>query len=245
MIRLGVLAGVALVVVMAGPAGAAEIMVDHASMTAGKLVIRGRSTKPNQVVRIVGTDFKTVSLRSRRFSFSVAHLPDTCKIDLTADDDELKGQIVTNCSPRGPVGRQGPPGKDGAAGKDGQDGKDGLAYGSLPGDNTAFKCWPSDVIGLWFIKDYPARNSRTIAHIVPDRVTGGAKFNLTEPGDPLKSQNPEGPALSQWAEYENETIHILNRDTKARTGVHGEMASDCRSISWKGADNRVLKTWVR
>jgi hypothetical protein len=249
--RLGVVLGLVLVAFTSGGASTAELTVDQAVLAGGKLTIRGRTAKPNQVVEIVGTNFKTVSLRSRRFSMVVSYLPDTCKVHLRAEDDNLEDQPVSGCSPRGPAGRECPPGKDGAPGKngapgkDGKDGKDGLAYGGLPGDNAAFKCWPSDVIGLWFIKDYPARNSRTIAHIVPDLAAGGNTFRLTEPNDPLKSQKPEGPALPQWAEYDNETIHILNRNTKSRTGVRGELAPDCRSISWKGEGNRFLTTWVR
>ncbi len=76
--------------------------------------------------------------------------------------------------------------------KDGQrDEDDGITYGSLTGDNVTFKCWPSDIIGLWFIRDYPQPNARTIAHITPDRVAGGNKLTLTEPRDPLKADKPE------------------------------------------------------
>jgi hypothetical protein len=233
MARIGVVLLASLAAAITGPAGAADFVVDHAVLAQGKLTIRGRAPKPNQVVRIVGTDFKTVSLRSRRFSMVVSYLPDTCKLNLRADDDELQDQVVANCSPRGPVGRQGPPGRD------------GLAYGSLPGDNAAFKCWTSDVIGLWFIKDYPSRNSRTIAHIVPDLKARGNRLNLTSPEDPLNLQNPEGPAVPQSAEYDNETIHLLDRETKSRTVVRGDVAPDCRSISWKGESDRPLKMWVR
>jgi len=48
-------------------------------------------------------------------------------------------------------------------------------------------------------------NSRTIAHIVPDRAIGGNKLSLTEPDDPLKAERPEGPALTRSAEFDGES----------------------------------------
>jgi hypothetical protein len=154
-------------------AHAAGLRIEQAAIKNGQLLIIGRTEKPNQVVAIVGSEYRTASLPSRRFRFEVPYLPPTCQITLKAEVETLDNYIVTGCAPRG---KDGVIGHDG---KDGKDGKDGFSYESLQGDRTTFKCWPSDIIGLWFIRDYPAPNSRTIAHIVPDRIDGGNKLKLS------------------------------------------------------------------
>ena len=143
----------------------------------------------------------------------------------------------------GKDGTNGINGKDGKDGQNGKDGKDGITYGNLPGDGATFKCWPSDIIGLWFIRDYPQPNARTVAHIAPDRVAGGNKLSLTEPRDPLKADKPEN--ATQSAEYDQDKLYMLDRQTKARAGLRGELAADCRSIQWKGDGDAVVRTWER
>jgi hypothetical protein len=234
-------------------AAPAELTIDEAAIKGGQLVVTGRTAKPNQVIEIVNTGDKTISLPTRRFSFSLSYMPENCRLHLRSNEENLQNQVVANCIMRGNDGKDGKDGKDGVIGKDGRDGKDGkdgrdgrdgFVYGSLPGDSTTNKCWPSDLIGLWFIRDYPGPNSRTIAHIVPDRVAGGNKMNVTEPGDPLKTE-ADGRGVTQWAEFDGAKFYILNRDTKARNGVRGDVAADCRSIVWKGDAEAVLKTWER
>jgi hypothetical protein len=259
MTRLRVLSGCALVALLAVPAQsqdapfaprraparvAAELTIDQATVKGGQLVVTGRTAKPSQVVEIVGTEHKTISLPSRRFSFAVSHLPENCRLHLRAGEENLESQVVSNCIVRGKDGVAGKDGAPGRDGRDGKDGRDGFVYGSLPGDGTANRCWPSDMIGLWFIKDYPAPNSRTIAHIVPDWVARGNKMNVTEPADPLQSEK-DGKSVTQWAEFDGAQLYILNRDTKARAGIRGDVAPDCKSIVWKGAADAVLKTWER
>jgi hypothetical protein len=252
-------AAVAFVLGIAGTASAQELKIEKAVVAAGKLVVTGTTAKPNQVVEIVNTGDRTISLRNRRFGFSLAYLPDDCILQLKVENEQVEGIVVTGCLRRGNNGKDGRDGKDGMAGrdgkdgkdgrdgkpgKDGKDGKDGFVYGSLAGDGTTFKCWPSDLIGLWFIRNYPSRNSRTIAHIVPDRAPGSSTLKLTEPDDPLRAEKPEGPALTRSAEFDGEKLYVLDRDSKRRNGVQGEMAGDCKSIVWRKAD-AMLHTWER
>jgi len=256
MMKRGVFVGLALTVFAANAtaaprerAPAQQLQVDQIAIIGGRLVIAGRTAKPNQVIVLVNSGDKTASLPSRKFSFSLSYLPETCKIDLKVEGDEMKDLLVAGCMPQTVIAKDGKDGKDGKNGKDGKDGidgkegKDGMAYGSLPGDGTTFKCWPSDIVGLWFIRDYPSPNSRTVAHIVPDRVAGSNKLNLTEPQDPLKSDKPE--STTQWAEFDKDKLYILNRETKARAGLRGDVAADCRSIQWKGDGEGILRTWER
>lgn len=242
MTRLNIVVGLTIVAVTAGIAAAAELKIDQATIANGKLVVTGRTTKPNQLVELVTTGDKTVSLPSRKFSFSLAYAPSNCTVHLRSNGEDLDNVPVTKCTLRP---KDGAPGKDGKDGAPGKDGKDGFAYGSLPGDGVVFKCWPSDLIGLWFIKDYPAPNSRTIAHIAPDPAAGGKKMNLTEPGDPLKTAKPEGAEVTRLAEFDKDKLYILNPETKGRVGVRGDLAPDCKSIVWRGQGDSVLNTWVR
>jgi hypothetical protein len=234
-----IVATIAIAVFAAGPVDAAGLTIEQATIKGGKLLVTGRTAKPNQIVEIVETGDKTVSLASRRFTFSLSYSPPNCKLNLRTDVDSVSDQVVSSCLQRGNDGRDG---KDGAPGRDG---KEGFTYGTLPGDGAAFKCWASDVIGLWYMKDYPAPNSRTIAHIAPDRIAGGNKLNVTDPDDPRKATRSLGPITPQWAEFDGEKLYILNRDTYHRIGVHGEVSPDCKSIVWKGERDRVLSTWAR
>jgi hypothetical protein len=68
-------------------------------------------------------------------------------------------------------------------------------------------------------------------------------MNVTEPGDPLKSEN-DGSGVTQSAEFDGAKLYILDRNTKARNGVRGDVAPDCKSIVWNAATG-VLKTWER
>jgi hypothetical protein len=232
---------------------AAQMQIEKIEITGGRLVIEGRTARPNQVVLLVNSGDKTASFPNRKFSFSLSYLPETCKIDLKVETEEVKDLLVSGCmrgagkdganGKDGTNGRDGTNGIDGKNGADGKNGKDGITYGALPGDGVTFKCWPSDIIGLWFIRDYPQPNARIVAHITPDRVAGGNKLNLTEPRDPLKAEKPE--SVTQSAEYDGDKLYVLNRDTKARAGLRGDIAADCRSIQWKDDGEAVLRTWER
>ena len=215
-------------------------------------MITGRTAKPNQVIELVNSGDKTASLPNRRFSFSLTYLPDTCKISLKVENDEIKDLLVSSCMPRGGAGDSG---------KDGKDGKDGRRrqgrtrrQGWQRGHRLRRACratarpsaaGPATCIGLWFIKDYPAPNSRTVAHIAPDRAAGGNRLNLTEPQDPLKTEKIDGPGVTQSAEIDKDKLFLVNRQTKARTGVRGEVAADCKSIVWKGEGDGTVRTWER
>ena len=89
----------------AGPQG--QFDVEQVAITAGRLVITGRTARPNQVIELVNSGDKTASLPNRRFSFSLSYLPETCKINLKVENDELKDLLVSSCIPRG----AGAPGK--------------------------------------------------------------------------------------------------------------------------------------
>lgn len=267
MLKIGVLAGLALAIVVTEAAAAprqrdrdrgtaGQLQVDQVEIIGGRLVISGRTAKPNQVIILVNSGDKTASLPSRKFSFSLSYLPESCKIDLKVEAEEVKDLLVTGCRASsvkdgkdgadgkdGRDGQNGVNGKDGQNGKDGRDGKDGITYGLLAGDNVTFKCWPSDIIGLWFIRDYPQPNARTIAHITPDRVAGGNKLTITEPRDPLKADKPE--STTQSAEFDQDKIYVHDRQTKARLGVRGDISADCRSIQWKADGEGSVRTWER
>src|SRR5215204_7022340 len=81
----------------AGPQGQFE--VEQVAITAGRLVITGRTARANQVIELVNSGDKTASLPNRRFSFSLAYLPPTCKINLKVENDELKNLLVAGCLP--------------------------------------------------------------------------------------------------------------------------------------------------
>ena len=76
-------------------------------------------------------------------------------------------------------------------------------------------------------------------------MAGGNKLSLTEPDDPLKAERPEGPALTRSAEFDGEKLYVLERGSKSRNGVRGEVAADCKSIVWRGNTDGVLQTWER
>src|SRR5215475_5925794 len=96
---------------------AGQLQIDQVEITGGRLVISGRTAKPNQVVLLVNSGDRTASLPSRNFSFSLPYLPEACKIDLKVETEEVKDLVVGSCTP--------PSVKDGKDGKDGQDGRNG------------------------------------------------------------------------------------------------------------------------
>ena len=61
---------------------APELTIDEAAIKGGQLMVTGRTAKPSQVVEIVETGDKTISLPSRRFSFSLSYMPENCRIQL-------------------------------------------------------------------------------------------------------------------------------------------------------------------
>src|SRR5687767_6119131 len=121
MTKLGLLAGLALAAFVVSAAEAqqrqreraagpqSKFDVEQVAISAGRLVITGRTARPNQVIELVNSGDKTASLPNRRFSFSLAYLPETCKINLKVEDDEIKDLLVAGCMPRG----AGANGKDG------------------------------------------------------------------------------------------------------------------------------------
>ena len=260
MVKLPVIAGLVVVVLATSSAEAqrrrqrerplpqGQFEIEQVAITAGRLRITGRTARPNQVIELTNSGDKTASLPNRRFSFSLPYLPEACKVDLKVEADEIKDLLVTGCMPRGGAGPSGVSGKDGRDGRngvDGKDGKDGIVYGNLPGDGTAFRCWTSDIIGLWFIKDYPGPNSRTVVHIAPDRAADGSRLNVTEPRDPLKMEMPDGPSVMRSAEFDKDKLYVVNLETKERTGLRGEIAPDCKSIIWKIEGDVPVRAWER
>jgi hypothetical protein len=266
MISLRLLAAFAFVTLSVGYARAAELQVDKAAIINGRLVVIGKTSVPNQVVEVVGTGERTASLPSRRFRFDLVYLPDTCIVKLKAGIDETIQSLVSGCAPRGKDGKDGKngvdgrdgvngkdgkdgqngkDGKDGQNGKDGKDGLNGITYGSLPGDGRAFQCWPSDLIGLWFIKDYPGPNRNTIAHITPDQTDGSTRLKVTKPDDPLKSAKLPNRDVTRLAELNGANLKILGRGDENVADLHGQLAPDCRSITWTNEAGSVLATWER
>jgi hypothetical protein len=52
--------------------------------------------------------------------------------------------------------------------------------------------------------------------------------------------------VTQSAEFDKDKLYILNRETRARAGVRGEIAPDCKSITWKGeGDSSPARIWER
>jgi hypothetical protein len=50
--------------------------------------------------------------------------------------------------------------------------------------------------------------------------------------------------VTQSAEFEGARLYIVSRETRARNGVRGDVAADCKSIVWK-SEAGMLRTWER
>ncbi|MGO3930072.1 collagen-like protein, partial [Rhodopseudomonas pseudopalustris] len=106
---------------------AMALELDSLSIESGRLLIIGKTTKPNQEVEVVGTGDKVKSSSSRRFRFALSYLPETCKIDLKSGAETLTDRLIANCGPRGPKGEPGAAGPAGVAGSAGPAGPTGPA----------------------------------------------------------------------------------------------------------------------
>src|SRR3954447_2559432 len=130
MLKVSAFTGLALTVIAAQAAAAprdrdratGQLQIDQIEITGGRLVITGRTAKPNQVVLLVNSGDRTASLPSRKFSFSLSYLPEACKIDLKVEAEEVKDLLVTGCRPAAVSVKDGKDGKDGRDGQNGQNG---------------------------------------------------------------------------------------------------------------------------
>ncbi|BBE73030.1 collagen-like protein [Oharaeibacter diazotrophicus] len=108
------------------PVAVAGLAVTEAGITAGRLVIVGRTTTPGTAVTIDGTRFTVTSGKDGAFRLSGFLHPDTCRVVLKAATAVLPVQLA-NCGRRGPAGPTGPRGGAGAVGDAGPQGVAGPA----------------------------------------------------------------------------------------------------------------------
>lgn len=88
---------------VAAETGSPRLVIDLATIAAGKLVITGRTAARNIPVAIKGTRFRTRSDARRRFRFSVDYRTPDCRITLTTNTGELE-LMIGECGPAGPPG---------------------------------------------------------------------------------------------------------------------------------------------
>jgi len=110
---------------------AAEIQIREAQIAGGWLVIAGRTSFPNFLVKL-DERHSVAADRRGRFQFRLAYIPPGCIGTLSAGT-ETRQVVIANCGmgaagspgPAGPPGPQGPPGRDGTPGPAGQPGPPG------------------------------------------------------------------------------------------------------------------------
>ncbi len=123
MLKHTLLLGSVAMLMSVGTASALDL--DEVAIQGGKLVITGRTSKPNQEVVVIGSGDKAQSSSSRRFRLSLSYLPENCKLDLQAGSELAKDLLVANCGPRGPKGEAGAKGEPGPRGEAGPQGDAG------------------------------------------------------------------------------------------------------------------------
>ena len=112
--------------VLATPA-LADITISQAEITGGRLMISGRLSDGNQVVRIDNTDHRTQSGNTGFFHFRLPYLPPSCMVSIVSELDRFDDVVIGNCGPRGEIGPAGPQGDAGPAGAAGAGGDQGPA----------------------------------------------------------------------------------------------------------------------
>lgn len=103
----------------------AAIETREVRITAGELVVKGRTAQANQQVTLDGK-FAAVSGANRTFEFRLAYHPPSCMIGLQTEA-ETRQAVVEGCGQRGPSGERGTPGERGPPGEKGLAGERGVA----------------------------------------------------------------------------------------------------------------------
>ena len=116
--------------VAAGPALAAGIEINDARISAGAVVIKGRTAAAKQDVVADGRVTVT-SAANRSFTLELDYLPKDCTVSLKSGDD-TRNVVVAFCGPRGEKGEKGDKGDAGPAGPAGAAGPQGPAGAQGP-----------------------------------------------------------------------------------------------------------------
>jgi hypothetical protein len=103
----------------------AAIETREVRITAGELVVKGRTAQANQQITLDGK-FAAVSGANRTFEFRLAYHPASCMIGLQTEA-ETREAVVEGCGQRGPSGERGAAGERGPPGEKGMAGEKGVA----------------------------------------------------------------------------------------------------------------------
>src|SRR3954466_11475670 len=94
---------------LAGQANATDVVITNAQITAGKLVVTGKTALPNTHVRLDGQTaaaFNVTSAGNRAFKFSLVYLPSDCIVGVQpikppSTVGEAANAVVADCGARG------------------------------------------------------------------------------------------------------------------------------------------------
>ena len=109
--------------------GHPRLTIEVAALEAGRLVIAGKTNRPDVIVRILDeatllTRFKTRSDATSHFAFDLDYRTENCRITLATRTGTLD-LMIGACGPRGDIGPQGQIGPPGAQGETGLQGERG------------------------------------------------------------------------------------------------------------------------
>ncbi len=102
------------------------LTIDEVAIEAGRLIVRGLTNRPDKLVSIQDTGFRTRSAADRTFGFDLDYRTVDCRVTLVTRTGTL-GLMIGNCGPQGEIGQPGPEGSAGAQGPRGRRGRTGLA----------------------------------------------------------------------------------------------------------------------
>ncbi len=100
------------------------LTIDEVAIEAGRLVVRGVAKRPDMIVLIQDTGFRTRSAADRTFGFDLDYRTVDCRVTLVTRTGTL-GLMIGNCGPQGEIGQPGPAGPEGSAGAQGPRGRRG------------------------------------------------------------------------------------------------------------------------
>lgn len=169
------------------PAARALLDVSDARIANGRLIVTGRTTRPNQEVTL-DQEFKVTSGPRGLFRFEVVHYPAGCVVTVALGTDEAKA-LVAQCGapgPAGPAGEAGPAGPPGPQGAPGPAGPVGAAGPQGPAGPVGPQgvAGPTGPIG----PAGPAGSPGAMGQTGPAGPAGA-----TGPAGPAGPQGPAGP----------------------------------------------------
>jgi hypothetical protein len=107
---------------------ASELKIIEADISAGRMVIVGQTSQPNESVLI--DNHAQNSDADGRFRFESTDIPETCRVTVQSGNSTLQEEVIGNCA------RPGRPGVPGAIGEKGPSGPQGNS--GPPGDSEIF-----------------------------------------------------------------------------------------------------------